>query len=30
MPKNKSNIDDFRDLVMVFACALSNFNIKYQ
>ena len=26
----RSFMDDFRDLVMVLACALSNFKIKYQ
>lgn len=26
----RSFIDDFRDLVMVLACALSNFKLKYQ
>lgn len=28
--KIRSFIDDFRDLVMVLACALSNFKLKYQ
>lgn len=26
----RSYVDDFRDLVMVLACALSNFKLKYQ